>query len=126
MALQNFVMDGSGNGLSYVRYQPITWANADLLYNKPKRTIFSEICIKIWNSVLTWLNKMHLKIATFFFCGLTLISAWISNYMPNKMWEEIVHSQTSTLYWEGNWLSMLGLKLIDVNVSQISFVTNTI
>ena len=31
MALQNFIMDGSGNGLSSVRYQAITWANADLL-----------------------------------------------------------------------------------------------
>ena len=40
---------------------------------------------------------MHLKISTILFYGLTLIPAWMSNYMPNKVWEEIVHSQTSTI-----------------------------
>ena len=40
---------GSGNGLSPVRRQAITWTNAFLLSIRPLRTNFSEIWIKIQN-----------------------------------------------------------------------------
>ena len=43
----NWVSIGSGNGLSPVWHQTITWANAGLLSIGPLGTNFSEIRIKI-------------------------------------------------------------------------------
>ena len=45
----NWIDIGSGNGLSPVRRQAITWANALLLSIRPMGTIFCEIWIKIQN-----------------------------------------------------------------------------
>ena len=39
----------SGNGLSPVRYQAISWTNADILSIVPLGTKFSEIRIKMQN-----------------------------------------------------------------------------
>ena len=54
----NWVIIGSGNGLSPVRRQAITWTNADLLLIGPFGTNFNEIRIEIQNFSFT---KMHLK-----------------------------------------------------------------
>ena len=45
--LVNEVSSGSGNGLSPVKCQAITWTNADLLLIELSGTNFSEIQIKI-------------------------------------------------------------------------------
>ena len=52
---------GSGNGLSPVRRQAITWTNVDLLSIGPLRTNFSEIRIKIEKFSCM---KMHSKISS--------------------------------------------------------------
>ena len=57
----NWVIIGSGNGLSPVRRQAITWTNADLLSIRPLGTNFSVIRIKIQNFSFT---KMHLKLSS--------------------------------------------------------------
>ena len=49
---------GSGNGLSPVRRQAITWTNVHLLSIRPFWTNFSEILIKIQDFSFM---KMHLK-----------------------------------------------------------------
>ena len=71
--------------------------------------------------------------------GSTLIPAWISNNMPSKMWDEITYSYPNfngctvevweldkwfhlTLYNTWNYLSMLGLKLIQVSKRGPSFI----
>ena len=51
----------SGNGLSPVRHQAITWTHADLLSIRPLETNFSEIWIKIPNFSF---KKMHLKMSS--------------------------------------------------------------
>ena len=56
----NWVNIGSGNGLSPVRRQAITWTNVDFLSIGPLGTNFSEIWIKIQNFSFV---KMHLKIS---------------------------------------------------------------
>ena len=48
-------------GLSSVRYQALTWTNANLLSNGPSGTHFSEIFIEIQTFSLM---KMHLKMLT--------------------------------------------------------------
>ena len=77
----NWVSIGSGNGLSPVWCQAITWTNADFLSTGPLGTNFSEIQIKMQNLLINenafenvvckmvaillrwrWVNKMHLKI----------------------------------------------------------------
>ena len=57
----NGVSIGSGNGLSPVRRQTITWTNADVLSIWPLRTNFSEIWIEMHNLSFT---KMHLKVSS--------------------------------------------------------------
>ena len=57
----NGVIIGSGNGLSPIRRQTITWTNADSLSIEPLGTNFSEILIKIQTFSLT---SVHLKIAS--------------------------------------------------------------
>ena len=54
----NWVNIASGNGLSPVRRQTITWTNTDLLSIGPLGINFSEIQIKIYDFSFT---KMHLK-----------------------------------------------------------------
>ena len=54
----NWVSIGSGNGLSPVWHEAITWTNAGLLSIGPLGTNSSEILIKIQNFSLM---KMHLK-----------------------------------------------------------------
>ena len=62
----------------------------------------------------------------FYWHGLTLIIAWISNYMPSKMWDENIYSQllkfgnrlviSSHISW---WMSLLihdGIKYFHVNL----------
>ena len=39
-----------------------------------------------------WLNTLHeTTSSTFYWQGLTLIPAWISNYMPSNVWDEITY-----------------------------------
>ena len=57
----NWVNIGSGNGLSPVRRQAITWTNADLLPIRPLGINFSEIQIKIQNFSFM---KIYLKISS--------------------------------------------------------------
>ena len=57
-ALANWVINGSGNGLSPVRHQAITWTNADILSIRPLGTNFTEIRITIHNFSFM---KMHMK-----------------------------------------------------------------
>ena len=54
----NWVTTDSGNSLSPVRRQAITWTNADVLSIEPLGINFSEIWIKIQNVSFM---KMHLK-----------------------------------------------------------------
>ena len=56
----NCVSIGSGNGLSLVWCQAITWTNAHLLTIEPVGTKFGEIQNKIRNFSF---NKMHLKMS---------------------------------------------------------------
>ena len=37
------------------------------------------------------MNKLIIACTPFYLHGLTLISAWISNYMPNKVEDEITY-----------------------------------
>ena len=53
-----WVFIGSGNGLLPVWHQAITYTNADLLSNRPLRTNFTEIWIKLQN--FSWM-KIHLQ-----------------------------------------------------------------
>ena len=57
-ASMTWVSIGSGNGLSPVRRQAITWTNAKLLFIGPLGTHFIEIWIKMQNFRF---NEMHLK-----------------------------------------------------------------
>ena len=57
----NWVIIGSGNVLSPVRRQAITWTNADLLSITPLGTNFGEILINGQNVLLI---KMHLKMSS--------------------------------------------------------------
>ena len=54
----NWVSIGSGNGLSAVRRQAITWTSADFLSIRPFGTNFSENSIEIRNFSF---RKLHLK-----------------------------------------------------------------
>ena len=60
----NWVSIDSGNGLSPVRRQAITWTNADLVSIEMLGTNFSEISIKI---PIFSLKKIVLKIASAIF-----------------------------------------------------------
>ena len=55
----NWAIIGSGNGLSPVWCQAVTWTNADFLLITPLGTDFNEILIKIHTFPL---KEMHLKI----------------------------------------------------------------
>ena len=57
----NWTSTDSGNGLSPVRRQAITWTNADVLSIGPSGTNFSEISIKIQHFPFT---NMHLDISS--------------------------------------------------------------
>ena len=66
----------------------------------------------------------------FYYHDLTLVPPWISNHMPSKVWDEIIHSQTSMvapslgmdehfhpIYYNGcNYFTMLWLKLNHVSM----------
>ena len=106
---------GSDNGLSPTRRQAIIWTNAGILLIRPSRTNFSEILIKIdvfsfkkmhlkmssakcrpfclGLNVTTWTNAIKIQVTDTHMGhqgpshkhGLTLIPAWISNYIHYKM-----------------------------------------
>ena len=57
----NWVSIGSGNGLSPIRHQAITWTNAVLLSTGLLGTNFSEIWVRILSFSF---NKMHFKISS--------------------------------------------------------------
>ena len=79
---------GSGNGLSPVQRQAITWTNVDLLSIRPFWTNFSEIQIKIQDFSFM---KMHLKMLSvkwWPFCPgeMSWISLrWMSGHLPNEI-----------------------------------------
>ena len=56
----NWVIIGSGNSLSLVRRQAITWTNADLLLIVPLGTSFNEVLIGILSFSF---KKVHLKMS---------------------------------------------------------------
>ena len=59
---------------------------------------------RLWNCDACQTNTVP-----FYWHGLTLITAWVSNYIYCKVWDEITYH--STLCQSCAYLSMLGLKL---------------
>ena len=84
----NWVITGSGNGLSPVRCQAITWPNADLLSIGLSATNLSEIWIKMQN--LSFM-KTHLK----------MLSVKWQPFCPG--WDELKPSSAGPVYiWDLN------------------------
>ena len=57
---------------------------------------YSGKSILEWNRRLGMMNVTvettpRIPVAPFYLHGLTLIPAWISNYMPGKVWDEITY-----------------------------------
>ena len=63
--------------------------------------------------------ELYPSCGPFYLHGLTLIPAWISNYILYKVWNEI------TLNWACDYVSMLGLKLNHV-IKRIYWILLTI
>ena len=84
--LVNWIINGSGNGLSPARCQAITSTNADSLLIKPLGTNFSETLFEIQLFSFRW---MHLKILSGkfqpFCSGLTMITK-ASLYLAVLFW----------------------------------------
>ena len=112
------------------------WANIPVFFAKChiyeywKRAVISLVMhICITNHPISFVAAGDDQVKTtsgpFYLHGLTLISAWISNYIHYKLWDEITYpllnfNGTSlgmnkwfhpTFYWACDYLSMLGLKL---------------
>ena len=68
----------SGNGLSPVWRQAITWTNADLLSIRPLGTNFSEIWIKIQKFSFT---KIHLKSVICKMAAILSRKKWVNVYI---------------------------------------------
>ena len=79
----NWVNIGSGNGLSPVRRQAITWTNADLLSIGPLGTNFREI----WIEILTfWLKKMRLKMTSAKMATILYRGRWVKVILGTTMY----------------------------------------
>ena len=72
----NIIID-SGNGLSPVRHQAITWTNADLLLIGLLGTSFSEISIGILSFSF---KKMHLKMLSAKTAAILSRGRWVKEY----------------------------------------------
>ena len=72
----NLVSIGSGNGLSPVRWQAISWTNADLLSIGPLGANLSEIQMEIHNFSFM---KMHLKMLSAKMAAILSIGRWVNN-----------------------------------------------
>ena len=92
--------------------------------------IVGHLCIRcmgvVWwahCSIFVWALPVFLMIwvvtwVPFYWYGLTLISVWISNHMPSKVWDEIIHpfpdlNGATCNGW--NYSSVLGIKLYHVS-----------
>ena len=84
------------------------------------------ICDFILHLSFQNLNLKNISKGPFYQHGLTLIPAWISDYIHYKVWVEITYPFPNcglwmdnkfhpTLYWARDNLSILGLKLINVS-----------
>ena len=100
---------GSDNGLSPGRRQAIIWNNVGLLLIDPLETNFSEILIGIqtfsfkkmhlnmssakWRPFCLGLNVLKIQKAwgPLYRHGLSLIPAWISNYIHYKVWAALTY-----------------------------------
>ena len=72
----NWVIIGSGNGLSPVRRQAVTWTNAGLLSIALLGTNFSEI----WIEILSFSFKiMHLKMLSAKLAAILSRGRWVNN-----------------------------------------------
>ena len=83
-----------------------------------------NVLISVWQKYATAVCRYIYRPTDSFdtFDPFNLISAWISNYMANKVWDEITYpflnfnGATSPAVYNGcNYLSMLGLKLNHVS-----------
>ena len=83
--------------LSYHQWSPITitWGKFHERYQPPITEISWKITFRKFQSNLTGTNEikfqLELPAAPFYWYGLNLISAWISNHMPNKVCNEITY-----------------------------------
>ena len=92
----NWVNISSGNGLSPLQRQAITWTNADLLLVGPLETNFSEIWIKI--HVFSFIKIHTFEDGGQFVRGgggggvkNNMFFYKISNYIPDKWWKLIAN-----------------------------------
>ena len=71
----NRIITGSGNDLSPVRRQAITWTNAELLQIRLLGTSFSEIWI---GNLSSSFKKMHLKISSAKMAAILSRGRWVN------------------------------------------------
>ena len=78
ISISEWVIIGSGNGLSPVRCQAITWTNDDIISIVPSKTYFSEISIKIYKFSIKKIHSNMLSANCWpFFSSLhLLLSIW--------------------------------------------------
>ena len=81
----NWVSIGSGNGLSPIRCQAITWANAGVLSVGPVRTHFSEIRIGI---LVCLFKKMQLELSSAKMAAILSSGWWV-----NTDWGVVAHTR---------------------------------
>ena len=58
----------------------------DYSLKKSQHLVTDCLATNKWQAYKQWYSS-----TPFYQHGLTLISAWISNYMPNKVWDEITY-----------------------------------
>ena len=116
-------------------YISIKWLPVRLMHNNDfsavNMTFISYSIITIATDFLAMQGaRAHFSCGPFYWHGLTLIPAWISNHMPSKVWGEITYPFPNfngctvevwewinhfTFYNGCNYASVLGLKLIYVS-----------
>ena len=92
-----------------VRNQATTWINFDIWSIRPSR-IYSMAFFKIQTLSVKKIRCLQ-NVGHFYLHGWILIPAWISNYMPSKVYclQLLIYSQTSTAapskFWNGYVIS---------------------
>ena len=107
------------------RCQAITWTNAGPVHWRIYVSLGGDELTCQWNRNWWFANVLQLVLINdfiwgpFYYHGLTLIPAWVSNYMPSKVLRHWSLGMDKgfhpTLYDGCNYLSMLGLNLIHVS-----------
>ena len=91
----NWVIIGSGNGLSPDRRQAITWTNADLLSIGLLGTYFSEI----WIGILSFsFKKMQLKMLSAKMSAILSRGRWVNGLVPS-WWQAITWTNVDLIPW---------------------------